>query len=332
MKNNLKIVVSLIFSFLITIGISAFLKNPNSFDKKKLNMAKNFIINKLSPKIDSQLDKEKLMLTPKYKPKSNFYFLPVSLSPKKAITPKPKENFLPTKIINPTTPSVKISPLSFTPTPVKVFACKSSSSNSYSPIKVLTKNSKDINDRDDIILPPLTPVKAKMELFYAPVADPDPKIPALKEIFSPPRLPTFLAGYQSTKEIRGDYIAEVEILEVETIPGEALYFPHTDYDIGEGFKAMVLYVSENAVTFKISREDDIVYGYTLYFENLCPDTNLKALYDRLNNQNRDWLPAIKEGQIFGWARGESLKIALRDSGTFLDLRQIDSNTGLGFWR
>lgn len=215
---------------------------------------------------------------------------------------------------------------------IEPFVYRKTSNNFYRSIEVLKGNPKNISECDDIILPPPVPVEAKMEVFYAPVADPDPKIPVFNEIFSPPRHPVFLAGYQSTKEIRGEYVVEVEILAVKTKPGEPLYFPYTAYDIGEGLRAMVLYVSDNALTFKITREDDIVYGYTLYFENVCPDANLKALYERLTKEGRRWLPAIKEGQIFGWARGESLKMAVRDTGTFLDLRHIDSQTGIGFWR
>ena len=325
MKENLKIFFAIILSLFLTTEISAFIRNPKILNRKIFLLKKMFL--KIPPFVSS-------FFTQKISPAPSPVFIPQTSFP----TPAPT-TFLTTPTFKPILTITKPSPTSkppsptptFKPTP-KFFSCPQVSNNFFEKTEVLKTNPKPVNQRDDLTLPPHIPVNAKMDVFYAPVADPDPKIPLLTEIFSPPRRPPFLAGYQSTREIRGNYVAEVEILEVKIIPGEPLRFPPTDYDIGGGLRAMVLYATPNAVTFKITREDDVVYGYTLYFENLCVDKNLIDLYNKLNNQGRKQLPAIREGQVFGFAKDEKLKVAIRDTGTFLDLRQIDPETGLGFWR
>lgn len=313
-----RILLSIFLSLFLTIKIIDILKNPQAFFS---SFKKVFI--KPSPSYSYNSSFSTSKPTP---------FFPLSTPTVFLKTPTPVFDYFPTSKVIKTTPT-KINFPTSTPIPTPTpFSCPKTSSNYFSSVEVLKLNPKPLSQRDDLTLPPMVPVSAKMDVFYEKVFDPDPKIPVLNEIFNPPRRPRFVAGYQSTREVRGSYVAEVEILEVETTPAEALRFPYTAYDIGGGNRAMVLHVGEKEITFKITREDDVVYGYTLYFDNLCPDPNLKNLYLKANLEGRRWLPAIKEGQIFGWAKGKSMKIGIRDTGTFLDIRQIDPQTHLGFWR
>lgn len=342
MNRTKAIIISITISFLFTTIIFGNSKNPKNFSFLIKNFLKkeslNQLINNFFPKKISKNSSLKNMIPT---PITNSKKIPFTkLTPtinlsKKSPTPisyNPSPTLLIPPSINRSTPTL-IPLISKTPTSsTSYITCKKNSNNFYESIDVLRTNPKPVSQRDDLILPPMVLVQAKMDVFYEKVFDPDPKIPVFNEIFSPPRRPRFIAGYQSTREVRGSYVAEVEILEIETIPGEVLLFPYTDYDIGNGYRAMVLYVSENEITFKITREDDVITGYTIYIENICPDYNLKTLYDKLNQEGRRSLPVIKEKQPFGAAKKNTMKIAIRDTGTFLDLRQIDPETNLGFWR
>ena len=50
------------------------------------------------------------------------------------------------------------------------------------------------------------------------------------------------------------------------------------YDVGGGYRALVLYAEPTRLTLKYTREDDVVSGYTIHLENICVDANLLALY------------------------------------------------------
>jgi len=263
--------------------------------------------------------------------------------PEKSPTPTPfptitNFNFLPSPTISITLPIIspkKITP-SQTPTPIPtlqpIFSCPYYSNEIYDLASVVVKNQAPFHSRRDITLPPLTLISTNLSLIYGEIADPDPKVPQFSTVFNPKRIPKFLAAYKAEGEIRGPQSTDVEILELATIPGESLRFPITGYDIGGGNGAMVLNASDDKITFKIGREDDIIFGYTLYFEGVCIDKNLETLYQRLNMEGRNNLPAIKIGQIFGWAKSDRLKIGLRDTGTFLDLRLVDRVTGDSVWK
>lgn len=110
---------------------------------------------------------------------------------------------------------------------------------------------------------------------------------------------------------------------METYSGEPLYLPDRGNgagDIGFGYKALVLYANDNAITLKYTREDNVVYGYTLHVENVCVEPALLALYREMNAQGRSHLPALYPGQPFGVARSDEIGVAIRDTGSFMDPR------------
>jgi hypothetical protein len=105
-----------------------------------------------------------------------------------------------------------------------------------------------------------------------------------------------------------------------TTPGEVLRLPDSGYSIGSGYEALVLYASEERITLKYTREDNVVSGYTIHVENVCVEPSLLALYRTWNDAGRGQLPALRAGQPFGRAGTSEIGVAIRDCGTFMDPR------------
>lgn len=158
----------------------------------------------------------------------------------------------------------------------------------------------------------------------------DSKAPQLYGLFGDRRTPTFGAQYQvyhwdwdcnCKGDLNTDWPATLSGMKVS--PGEPLYVPDSGYQIGTlsgGFEALVLYASENRITLKYTRDDNVIHGYTLHVENVCVEPRLLALYEQWNAAGRDRLPALRAGQAFGRARGKEIQVAIRDTGLFLDPR------------
>ena len=157
--------------------------------------------------------------------------------------------------------------------------------------------------------------------------DADPGAPKLNTLFGDERLPVFPAVYRVydwdwEHNLRGDLLAkpEVTLAGMRVLPSEILYLPDSGYDLGSGYKALVLYASEERITLKYTREDNVVRGYTLHIENVCVEPGLLALYRTCDEAGRRQLPALSADQPFGRARGVEIGVAIRDSGTFMDPR------------
>jgi len=112
----------------------------------------------------------------------------------------------------------------------------------------------------------------------------------------------------------------VTALALRTRHGEMLRVPASGYSIGEGWEVLVLYASAERITLKYTREDNVVYGYTLHVEGVCVEPRLVSLYETCNAEGRGRLPALREQQAFGRARGDQVVVAIRDHGRFLDPR------------
>jgi hypothetical protein len=155
----------------------------------------------------------------------------------------------------------------------------------------------------------------------------DPKAPQLDSLFAAHRVPAFSTTYRVYDwdwgcDCRGDLLElyDVTLVGMGTVPGEALHLPDSGYNIGSGYEALVLYAAEERITLKYTREDHVVYGYTLHLENVCVEPSLLALYRAWNDAGRARLPALRGGQPLGRARGDEIGVAVRDSGTFMDPR------------
>lgn len=155
----------------------------------------------------------------------------------------------------------------------------------------------------------------------------DPSAPQLYSLFSNNRTATFRSSYKVYRwdwncNCRSGLIDKwpVTLSGLATTPGEVIRLPIAGYDIGGGYGAMVLYAAPTRLTLKYTREDDVVTGYTIHLENLCVDSQLLSLYNTLNSQGRNELPALYPGQALGRASGAEVGVAVRDGGSFLDPR------------
>ena len=155
----------------------------------------------------------------------------------------------------------------------------------------------------------------------------DDKAPQLPGLFADDRTPTFSDVYQVHQwdwgcNCRGPVITdpEVTLAGMAVAPGETIHVPGSGYEIGAGYEVLVLYASKERITLKYTREDNVVWGYTIHVENVCVEPSLLALYESWNKAGRDHLPALRAGQAFGRARSDEIGVAIRDTGAFLDPR------------
>lgn len=159
----------------------------------------------------------------------------------------------------------------------------------------------------------------------------DADAPQLDGVFNPPRLPLFTAVYRvndwnwgcGPDGCRGTPIPEPEVtlLEMAVTPGEPIHIPTRNVSIYSGdFKALVLYAEAQRITFVYTREDTPAMGYVVHIEDVVVDPALVALYNQLNTAGRAKLPALHNGETLGVAAGNTLKVAIRDSGSFMDPR------------
>jgi len=155
----------------------------------------------------------------------------------------------------------------------------------------------------------------------------DHRAPQLRGLFSDQTLRPFRGVYQVyhwnwEKNQRDTPITTppVTLLGLATIAGETVHVPAAGYEIGSGYQVLVLFADEERITMKYTREDNVVYGYTLHVEGIQVEPSLLALYRALDAAGRAHLPALRAGQAFGLARGQEVKIAIRDCGSFMDPR------------
>ena len=113
---------------------------------------------------------------------------------------------------------------------------------------------------------------------------------------------------------------EVTLMGLAVTPGDIIYLPDSGRTLGEGFEALLLYANSTSLTIKYTREDNVVNGYTLHLEHICPEPRLLALYQNCNARGRLRLPALRIGHALGRASGGELLVAIRDNGDFMDPR------------
>lgn len=125
-----------------------------------------------------------------------------------------------------------------------------------------------------------------------------------------------------TTMTRGSLITDwpVTLAGIFTTPGEIIQAPISGYNIGLGYTAVVLYASSQRITLKYTLEDSVVSGYTIHVEGVCVEPSLLARYNQNNAAGRAQLPALKGGQGIGRAIGTQVKVAIRDTGAFMDPR------------
>ncbi len=154
----------------------------------------------------------------------------------------------------------------------------------------------------------------------------DHNAPQLPGLFGDERVPTFVNTYQRYRwdeecDCPLDTYSrwDATVLGMGVTPGEIIYTPDSGYDIGGGYEYQVLYAAESRITLHIGREDEL-FGYVIHIEDVCTDPDLLALYRQLHAAGRGELPALRGHQPFGRAIGNEIKVATRDTGSFLDPR------------
>jgi len=193
----------------------------------------------------------------------------------------------------------------------------------WEPTQWPTERNADVN----LALRGYTPTTNLVGFVKTPGGGDDSKAPQLASLFVSPHVPTFASLYQVYDwdwncNCRSDPIDDpaVTLAELSALPGETIHVPHSGYEIGGGYQALVLYASEERLTLKYTAEDNVVAGYTLHLENICVEPNLLSLYRASESAGRYSLPALRAGQAVGRARGNRIGVAIRDTGTFMDLR------------
>jgi len=159
----------------------------------------------------------------------------------------------------------------------------------------------------------------------------DPDAPQLPGIFADSRVPNFSAAFQvydwdwgcGEHGCQGNLLArwEATLIGVEGALGEHLSLPTRSAQIyPENFIALVLYAEPSRLTLTYLREDTVAHGYAVHLEDLCVDPALLALYRQWNEAGRGHLPALRAGEVLGTIGPDTLKVAIRDRGTFMDPR------------
>jgi hypothetical protein len=196
------------------------------------------------------------------------------------------------------------------------------SKNTYTLIPIEgDRESRPPDQHGDLNLKLREPAPLQVELSVVDVgAGVDPDAPKLSAIFKP----KFKAAYTVHNwdwgcNCKGDLLQEKEVVLVgiETTPGEPVYIPPRQQDIYEGkYYAVLLFASEDSVTFVYARAGSVVKGYTVHYMGLKTDPNLLALF-RESQGNQ--LPGLTLDTPVGTATTE-LIVAIRDNGKFLDAR------------
>jgi hypothetical protein len=161
--------------------------------------------------------------------------------------------------------------------------------------------------------------------------DTDGDPPQLRSIFADRRTPTFISAAQvydwnwncGPDGCRGALLTlpPVTLLGLAARPGEQIRSPSRLAPIySEGYIALVLYAEESRITLKYTREDNVVSGYTVHLEGVCVDPVLLALYRQAETAGRSRLPALRNGQPLGTMQQHELRVAVRDTGAFMDPR------------
>lgn len=156
----------------------------------------------------------------------------------------------------------------------------------------------------------------------------DPGAPQLYGLFSNQRTPSFSQLHRVNSwnwgcDCRGGPITAwpVTLLDAAAAAGERIYLPdRAGGDIGQGFKALVLYAEPTRITLKYTREDSVVWGYTLHLERVRVDPTLLALYQACDREGRARLPALRGRALVGTATSSRVGVAIRDTGRFMDPR------------
>jgi len=214
-----------------------------------------------------------------------------------------------------------------TGTPVAVvgaqgFVPPETSSNSYQLIPIEQRESRPAAEHGDLNLElrDPQPIDVELALVDIPGSGIDPDAPKLGKVFKP----DFVAAYTVHNwdwgsNAKGELLKEdgLVLVGIKTTPGEPIFIPYKKQDIyGGKYVAVVLYASEDSLTFSYSRAGNAAQGYTVHYEGFYTDPNLVTLFEESKGNE---LPGLTLDTPVGVASDE-LIVAMRDNGKFLDAR------------
>ncbi len=172
----------------------------------------------------------------------------------------------------------------------------------------------------------------------------DPKSPQLSTLLD--QTPAIVSTYKVydwnwANNTRGGLLGKYDatMIGLTANSGSVIRVPDAKFDLIAGtetyggFTATILYADQNSLTIKYTLQDDVVSHYTIHLDNICTDPNLLSLYNQLdaqkypNSKIRLKLPIVKGKQVIGTSKGEEVRVAVRNSGEFIDPRLKNS-----WWR
>jgi hypothetical protein len=228
--------------------------------------------------------------------------------------------------------SSAITNIQFFPLINLTISCASILGESYGTVAIIsTATNPAAENHPDLNLSMRGYVPTSGTLGLVTISGPtDPFAPQLYTLFGDQRTPIFSNVYQVydwdwPNNRRGAPLTDppVTLAGMVTSANEIIRVPASGYDIGRlasGYSVMVLYATQTRLTLKYTREDNVVYGYTIHLENVCVEPSLLDLYQRMNAAGRTLLPALYARQGVGHARTTSIGVAIRDTGSFMDPR------------
>lgn len=172
----------------------------------------------------------------------------------------------------------------------------------------------------------LAPIKSELELMDLEGAT-DGAAPQFSSLLTGSRDPVVKAVYRVNDwdwgcNCKAKPIDDpaVSLVGFGVTAGEPIHVPHANIDIGNKNQVMVLYADSDSITLGYTRNDNVTQGYVVHVAGVTIASDLLALYQQLNSAGRATLPALKEYQVLGVAQINEIKIAVRDTGTFMDPR------------
>ena len=146
----------------------------------------------------------------------------------------------------------------------------------------------------------------------------DSNAPKLSAVFQPNFVQTYTVHeWDWNCNCKGALKNDGFLIGIRTAPGQPIYIPYKEQDIYQDkYYAVVLYASEDSLTFVYSRDGTVAHAYAVHYYGLQVDPNLLTLYrERLGNE----LPGLQLDVPVGIATDE-LIVSIRDKGSFMDTR------------
>ncbi|MEK7525941.1 MAG: GDSL-type esterase/lipase family protein [Patescibacteria group bacterium] len=124
-------------------------------------------------------------------------------------------------------------------------------------------------------------------------------------------------------DIKADYTGNwgTVLVALQAGDGEEVKVPQSGYTIDDqNHQVTVLYATESDVTLHYGTQDSIAVGYAIHLLDFNVSDELLAAYNENEANGRTTLLALPCGFVLGNVQGGSVKVAIRDTGSFIDPR------------